>query len=72
MAQQATVLTTVSIDVSPDGIKFTLSGLDTDLASLIEKAGDFVVEPKEFNNFETSNIVIKSKKVIQFVEPPTT
>ena len=71
MSQQATVITTLKIDVSPNGIKFTIEGLDTDLAELIGQAKDFVVEPVEFNNFDSSNVTIKSTKVIQFVDPST-
>jgi hypothetical protein len=67
---QATVLMPVKIDVSPDGIKFTFEGIDSDLAKLIESAGEFVVQgPVEYRSFDTSDLVIKSKKVIAFVDP---
>jgi hypothetical protein len=72
MAQQSTVITTLKIDVSPDGIKLTIEGLDTDLATLIGEASDFKVEPVEFNSFDSSNVFIKSTKMIQFVDKPTT
>lgn len=66
---QPTVLTTVKIDISPEGIKFTFEGIDNDLAKLIEVAGEFVVQPMEYRSFDTSDVVIKSKKVIVFVDP---
>lgn len=66
---QPTVLTTVKIDISPEGIKFTFEGIDNDLAKLIEVAGEFVVQPVEYRSFDTSDVVIKSKKVIVFVDP---
>lgn len=71
MSQQPTVLATVRIDVSPSGVKFTLEGLDTDLAELIEQAGTFQVQPLEQETFDTSILTMKSTKVISFVDPPT-
>jgi hypothetical protein len=67
---QATVQATVKIDVSPEGIKFTIEGLDADLASLIGVAGKFSVLVPEYHTFDTSTVVIKSDKVIAFVDPP--
>lgn len=72
MSQQPTLLTTLKIDVSPEGIKFTIEGLDTDLAKLIEQAKDFSVQPVEFHSFDSSDVVITSTKMIQFVDKPAT
>ena len=72
MSEQATVLTSVKIDISPEGIKFTIEGLDSDLARLIESAGRFSVEAPEHHNIDTSNVYIKSDRVLRFVDPPTT
>lgn len=72
MSQQPTVLIPLKIDVSPNGIKLTIEGLDTDLAELIVAALDFRAKPIQFNSFESSNVVIESTRVIQFVDPPTT
>ena len=70
MAESATVLTSVSIDIGPKGVKFTFEGLDKDLAELIVSAGEFVVDPTidSYKTFDSNNVVVKSKKVLQFVE----
>lgn len=70
MAEQATIKTAVSIDVSSDGIKFSIEGLDTDLANLIEKAGGFHVLSTKYHTYDTSDVVIISDKVIEFVDRP--
>jgi hypothetical protein len=72
MSKQSTVLTNLKIDVSPDGITFTIEGLDTDLAKLIEQAVDFKVEPVEFLSHDSSTVTIKSTKMISFVDRPAT
>jgi len=70
MAESATVRTSVSIDVGPKGVKFTFEGLDKDLAELIVSAGEFVVDTTidSYKTFDSNNVVVKSKKVLQFVE----
>lgn len=70
MMEQATVTTSLSIDVSPDGIKFTIPGLDDDLSRLIEAAKTFTVESLDQLNLDMSIVTIKSDKVISFVERP--
>ncbi|AYP68631.1 hypothetical protein EalM132_00119 [Exiguobacterium phage vB_EalM-132] len=69
MSKQATVSTVVKIDVSTDGVSLTFEGLDADLASLIANAIDYeVVGAPEYHTYDSSNIVIKSKKSLAFVD----
>ncbi|MMZ43624.1 hypothetical protein D1872_51870 [compost metagenome] len=64
---ESTVLTKVKIDVNPDGITFSIEGLDTDLARLIEAAGTFNVKPVEYHTFDSSNVTIQSDRALLFV-----
>ncbi len=68
--QMGTISTNVKLDVSPDGIRMTFTSLDSDIAKLIAQAGDFEVVLNEYQTFETSNLVVRSKKVIDFVDRP--
>jgi len=68
--QMGTISTNVKLDVSPDGIRMTFTSLDSDIAKLITQAGDFEVVLNEYQTFETSNLVMRSKKVIDFVDRP--
>ena len=67
MAERATITTTVSIDVSPDGVKFTINSLDSDVAELIALALDYKAEPSVSSSYSMSSVVIKSVKALQFV-----
>ncbi len=73
--QMGTISTNVKLDISPDGVRMTFTSLDSDIAQLIAQAGDFEVVLNEYQTFETNNLVMRSKKVISFVdrpsEPPT-
>ena len=73
--QMGTISTSVKLDISPDGVRMTFTSLDSDIAKLIAQAGDFEVVLNEYQTYETNNVVIRSKKVISFVdrppEPPT-
>lgn len=68
MSSQATVLTTVRIDVSPTGVSLTIEGLDTDLAELMAAAGTYSAGAAERFTVDTSSIVISSTKQLQFVD----
>lgn len=68
--EQATVTSQVSIDIGPDGIKFSFEGMDNDLAELINQAKEFEVVDKEFYTNDTSSLAIRSKKKIAFVDRP--
>ncbi|MNI32952.1 hypothetical protein D3C73_868780 [compost metagenome] len=67
---QATVNTTVKIDVGPDGIRFTLEGLDADLCNLIQKAMNYEVITNEYRTFDTNDLILRSVKEIGFVDRP--
>lgn len=69
---RSTYSTPLLIDVSPDGIKFTIEGVDSDLASLISAASTFTVQTPTYRTVDSSDVVIKSDKVIQFIDPPVT
>ncbi len=71
MAGTPTVLTTLKIDVNPNGITLIIEGIDTNLANLLADAGTFTVQPVEERTFDTSDVTIQSDKVISFVAPPT-
>lgn len=70
MADTPTVTAIVKIDVSPNGIRFMIESLENDLASLIFAAGDFVVDPLVYHTHDTSDVTIRTKKVLQFIDPP--
>lgn len=67
---QSTVVTSVSIDVSPEGISLTFEGIDSDLANLMFSGKQYVCESKPaYRTYDTSDVVIKTRKALQFVEP---
>ncbi|UAV84406.1 hypothetical protein phi18_136 [Bacillus phage phi18] len=72
--EQATVVSQVSIDIGPDGIRFSFEGMDNDLAELISQAKEFEVVEKGYHTTDSSSLAIRSKKRIAFVdrveEPP--
>lgn len=70
MSSESTVATRVLIDVSPDGILFTIEGLDADLANLIAKAGAYEVLGNEYHTYDTNTIQIRSVRAIAFLKRP--
>lgn len=68
--QQGTVLSTVKIDVSPDGIRLTMEGLETDLASLIAEAGGFTALDLVYHTYDSSDVCLLSNKKLAFVDRP--
>jgi hypothetical protein len=69
VSQQPTVLTSVKVDINPSGVTLTFEGIDTDLANLLQAAGTFTAQVPVQHSFDTSDLVIKSDKVISFVNP---
>lgn len=69
--EQATVVTQVAIDVGPDGIRFTFEGMDKDLAELIHQAMEYEVLSSDYHTVDSNTIVLRSKKMIAFVERPS-
>lgn len=71
MSQRATVSTVVKIDVSPEGVKLTFEGLDTDLVTLMAQAQEYeIVGAPGYHTFDSSDLVIRSKKALAFVDRP--
>mgnify|MGYP001075120890 CR=1 FL=1 len=68
--EQATVVSQVSIDIGPEGIRFSFEGMDNDLADLINQAKEFEVIEKEFYTNDSSSLTIRSKQKIAFVDRP--
>lgn len=68
--RKGTVTTSVKIDVSPDGIRLSIEGLESDLATLLEKAGKFTVEPVQYHTYDSMDVFITSDKAIEFVDKP--
>ena len=68
--QTGTLITSAKIDVSPDGIKISIEGLESDLAQLLFQAGKFTVEPTEYRTYDSMDVFITSDKAISFVDKP--
>lgn len=66
---QATVTVTAKIDVNPNGVSISFEGIDSDLASLMSKGTPYVCTEPVYRSYDTSDIVIKTRKALQFVEP---
>jgi hypothetical protein len=73
--KMGTLSTTVKIDVSPEGVTFVFNNLDSDIAKLIQSAKDIEVIENEYQTYESSNLVLRTKKALGFVDreptPPT-
>ena len=70
MSQVSTVSTVAKIDVGPSGVTITFEQLDNNIASLILEALTFTTDPLVYHTVDTSDVVIKSDKIIQFITPP--
>lgn len=68
--KQGTIITPAKIDVSPDGIKISFESIDADLANLIADAGDYTANPAEFTTYDSSDVVMVSKRKLAFVDKP--
>jgi hypothetical protein len=66
--ETSTIDTVAKIDVSPEGVKITLPAIDKDIASLIQSASKFTVQPVETHSYDTSNVTILSDRKIAFVD----
>ena len=67
---QATVTAMAKIDISPNGIQITFEGLDKDLADLMYAALSYTMSSTPvYRTFDSSDVLIKSNKVIEFVVP---
>lgn len=67
-----TVRHTALIDIGPDGIKLTMEGMDDDLVKLLQQALTFEVDTVTPRASGTSDITIRSIKLIQFADRPIT
>lgn len=67
--KQGTSQATVKIDISPGGITISFEAIDQELADLISSAGEFVTSPVEHHTYDSSNLTLKTKKVLRFVDP---
>ena len=65
---RATVTVQGKIDISPDGIKITFEGIDSDLSRLLEQADRFSVESREYHAFDSETVTILSDQAISFVD----
>lgn len=66
--QSATMSVNLQIDVSPNGIEFTIEGMEDDLADLIREAKDFEVLDVKYRSVETSDVFIRSVKALTFID----
>lgn len=66
---QATVTAIAKIDISPQGVCIILEGIDNDLANLLSKGKNFICGEPVYRSYDTSDVMIKTRQTLQFVEP---
>lgn len=64
---EATVLTKLLIKINPEGVTFSIEGLDLDLAKLIESASTYKATEVTPRSIGTADVTIESTKAILFL-----